>query len=314
MVILVGIDGLTGNAKAPNSSYAGSFIDRLTTNWPDKQWAKYVAGPGVVSNVVGTGAIAYRTAMNMKYSLQNPGTCGLILAGYSQGAASAIVAARMLKKAGVKVDCLAMFDGIDRDVAAGTTFVPDNVQYTIHGMRSSSSGSRPLWGNCGWVVPNKKFHFYLKMTHWGAGGVPLYRGLPPGVQPTALVTETDYRTNQPRQTKVTWQEDLAAAQLLWTIMNAHIMDVYAKVEQGCNVPRAGVNHTVAKGESLSLIAVKYWQDMTLWPLIYDANQKTIGTDYNLITPGQTLVIPDIKSFTQAELDAARARHRNWKAA
>ena len=314
MVILVGIDGLTGNAKGPNSSYAGSFIDRLTTNWPDQQWARYVAGPGVVSDVVGTGAIAYRTAMNMKYSLQNPGTCGLILAGYSQGASSAIVAARMLKKAGVKVDCLAMFDGIDRDVAAGTTFVPDNVQYTIHGMRSASSGSRPLWGNCGWVVPNKKFQFYLKITHWGAGGVPLYRGLPAGVRPTDLVTETDYRTNQPRQTKVTWQEDLAAARLLWGMMNAHINRIYAECNDGCAAPPAGVNHTVAKGESLSLIAGKYWNDIMLWPLIYDANKTAIGPNYNLIKVGQPLVIPDIKTFTQAELDAARARARNWKAA
>jgi nucleoid-associated protein YgaU len=75
-----------------------------------------------------------------------------------------------------------------------------------------------------------------------------------------------------------------------------------------------VNHTVVKGDSLSLIAVKYWQDMQLWPLIYDANQKTIGSNYNLIRPNQTLTVPDLKTFTPAQLDAARARARNWKAA
>jgi nucleoid-associated protein YgaU len=207
-----------------------------------------------------------------------------------------------------------MFDGIDRDPSAGTTFVPDNVQYTIHGMRSSSSGSRPLWGNCGWIVPNKKFLFRLKMTHWGAGGVPLHNGLQPGKKLTDLVTEKDYRTGQPRLTKVTWQEDLTGASILWAIMNAHIMRVYAQCNQGCAAPPAGVTHTVAKGESLSLIAGKYWQDITLWPLIHDANMATIGTDYNLIKPGQPLVIPDLKSFTQAQINAARARHRNWKAA
>ena len=60
MVILVGIEGLTGDANNPATGYTGSFIHKLVTNWPDQQWAKYVAGPGVVSDVVGTGTIAYR--------------------------------------------------------------------------------------------------------------------------------------------------------------------------------------------------------------------------------------------------------------
>jgi nucleoid-associated protein YgaU len=313
MVILVGIEGLTGDANNPATGYTGSFIHKLVTRWPDQPWAAYVAGPGVKSDVVGTGAIACQTVLNLKYSLANPGTCGVILAGYSQGGASAIVAAHKLKKAGVQVDCLAMFDSIDRDPRAGTTFVPDNVQYTVHGMRSSSSGSRPLWGNCGWVVPNESAQFYLKMTHWGAGGVPLHQGLPPGVKPTDLVTETKWPSDQQRLTNVTWQEDLSASSMLWAIMNAHIMAIYLKCKQRCTAPPAGKNHTVIKGESLSLIAGKYWNDVLLWPLIFDANPQ-IGTNYNLIIPGKTLVIPDIKSFTSAELDAARARGRNWKAA
>jgi nucleoid-associated protein YgaU len=314
MVILVGIEGLTGDANNPATGYAGSFIHRLVTGWPDPQWARYVAGPGVVSDVVGTGAIAFRTAMNLKYSLSNPGTCGLILAGYSQGGASAIVAAHKLKKAGVQVDCLALFDSIDRDASAGTTFVPDNVKFTIHGMRSYSSGSRPLLGNCGWIVPNEKYLFRLKITHWGAGGVPLYQGIPTGVKPTSLVSETNWLTGQPKLTNVTWQEDMNAARLLWAMMNAHINRIYAECNDGCAAPPASVNHTVAKGESLSLIAGKYWNDIMLWPLIYDANKAAIGPNYNLIKVGQPLVIPDIKTFTQAELDAARARARNWKAA
>jgi nucleoid-associated protein YgaU len=314
MVILVGIEGLTGDANNPQTGYTGSFIHKLVTQWPDQQWAKYVAGPGVVSDVVGTGAIAYRTAMNMKFSLQNPGTCGLILAGYSQGGAAAIVAAHMLKKAGVQVDCLALFDSIDRDASAGTTFVPDNVQYTVHGMRSYSSGSRPLLGNCGWIVPNEKHLFRLKITHWGAGGVPLYNGLPPGVKPTDLVSETNWVTGNPKLTNVTWQEDLNAASVLWAIMNTHISAVYMKCNQTCAAPPVGVTYTVVKGDSLSVIAGKYWNDVLLWPLLYDANKNTIGTNYNLIKPGQPLVIPDIKTFTQSQLDAARARGRNWKAA
>jgi hypothetical protein len=236
MVILIGIDGLTGDANNPQTGYTGSFIHKLVTHWPDPSGAKYVPGPGVASDVAGTGAIAYRSAMNLRGSLQNPASCGLILAGYSQGGASAIVAARLLKKAGVQVDCLAMFDSIDRDASAGTTFVPDNVQFTIHGMRSYSSGSRPLLGNCGWIIPNQKHLFRLKITHWGAGGVPLHQGLPAGVKPTDIVTETNWVTGQPKLTNVTWQEDLMAASVLWAIMNAHIRTVYAKCNARCAAP------------------------------------------------------------------------------
>jgi nucleoid-associated protein YgaU len=34
--------------------------------------------------------------------------------------------------------------------------------------------------------------------------------------------------------------------------------------------------TVQQGESLSLITLREWDDALLWPLLYDANQTTIG--------------------------------------
>jgi nucleoid-associated protein YgaU len=49
-------------------------------------------------------------------------------------------------------------------------------------------------------------------------------------------------------------------------------------------------YTVVKGDSLSKIAVKFYNDQTLWQFIYAANRKKIKNP-NLIYPGQVLVIP-----------------------
>jgi LysM repeat protein len=52
-------------------------------------------------------------------------------------------------------------------------------------------------------------------------------------------------------------------------------------------------HTVQPGDWLSKIAKTYYGNMYKWPLIYEANRKTIGANPNLIKPGQQLVIPTL---------------------
>jgi nucleoid-associated protein YgaU len=52
-----------------------------------------------------------------------------------------------------------------------------------------------------------------------------------------------------------------------------------------------VEHTVAAGESLSLIAQKYYDSQNEWPRIYRANKAIIGDDPNRIRVGQKLTIP-----------------------
>lgn len=79
-----------------------------------------------------------------------------------------------------------------------------------------------------------------------------------------------------------------------------------------NSERPGLTqrHTVVSGESLSLISYQYYEDLLLFPLIYDANAAQIGPNWNIIQPGMTFKIPDKKSFSTAELNAARQRARN----
>ncbi len=50
-------------------------------------------------------------------------------------------------------------------------------------------------------------------------------------------------------------------------------------------------HTVVPGDTLSGIALKYYEDASRWPEIYEANKDKIKNP-NLIHPGQTFVIPD----------------------
>lgn len=54
-------------------------------------------------------------------------------------------------------------------------------------------------------------------------------------------------------------------------------------------------HTVAADETLSHIALKYYQHATkpYYMLIYEANKKAIGDNPNLVKPGLVLDIPEL---------------------
>jgi hypothetical protein len=72
---------------------------------------------------------------------------------------------------------------VDLDWTVGTG-IGSNVLLTVHGHRSAESDSRPRWLNCGISSPNRFYHLPLKISHWGASGVPQVF-----TDPTAKVTE-----------------------------------------------------------------------------------------------------------------------------
>ena len=51
-------------------------------------------------------------------------------------------------------------------------------------------------------------------------------------------------------------------------------------------------YIVQKGDTLFEIASKFFVGGDLWPLLYRENEKVIGSDPNLIIPGQILKIPN----------------------
>jgi hypothetical protein len=54
---------------------------------------------------------------------------------------------------------------------------------------------------------------------------------------------------------------------------------------------AAKSHTVIHGDTLSNISQKYYGNSALWTKIYAANKAVIGSDPNLLKPGQKLIIP-----------------------
>jgi nucleoid-associated protein YgaU len=56
-------------------------------------------------------------------------------------------------------------------------------------------------------------------------------------------------------------------------------------------PPAEREHTVAAGESLSVIAKNYYGSANDWPRIYQANKAIIGDNPDRIRVGQKLKIP-----------------------
>lgn len=55
---------------------------------------------------------------------------------------------------------------------------------------------------------------------------------------------------------------------------------------------AARSYTVVKGDSLSRIAKQFYGNAGKWRKIYDANKAVIGTNPDLIKPGQVFTIPE----------------------
>ncbi len=53
----------------------------------------------------------------------------------------------------------------------------------------------------------------------------------------------------------------------------------------------GTTYTVRQGDTLSAIAQQAYGDANLWTKIYEANKHIIGSNPDMIHPGQVLNIP-----------------------
>lgn len=56
-------------------------------------------------------------------------------------------------------------------------------------------------------------------------------------------------------------------------------------------------YIVKPGDSLSVIASKFYIGADMWPVIYKENEKKIGSDPDVIRPGQILKIPKANEVT-----------------
>lgn len=94
-----------------------------------------------------------------------------------------------------------------------------------------------------------------------------------------------------------WQQNLAVVGSNPNlIFPGQVLTIPQPCPSPCPLPEPGPvpcggTYTVIAGDTLSSIAQRAYGDANQWPRIFDANRAVIGSDPNLIFPGQQLFIP-----------------------
>lgn len=238
----------------------------------------------------------------------------VFLAGYSRGAAAVIEVCKWLKERDIPVECLLLYDPVDKSLGVGSVFnntpIADNVRNVIHVVRDPRAESRESFGNCGtkrenWSKTKGPGPIPFFGTHGAIGGT-LWPDPPNG----ECINEgfPDYMT------KVTAEKDrdtfarvraYTYTELRQAIVNCknrmaregtHVPDFQVTpVGEGSLPPTGGGKryYIVKQGDWLSKIAEKYYGDPMKYPVIHKANLAVIGPDPNIIKPNQRLEIPYI---------------------
>lgn len=184
MIAFVGIDG-TGPYW--NTDYKpvfeNSHVHTLYKSWPHQDLRWYHRGPAILGTdcIVEVGKAAAWLAPKLLSGVAK----GVFLAGYSRGAAGVIELAYYMKKlGGYGVDCLILFDAVDRSLVLGgfqrDTPIVDTVKEAYHAVRDPQAHSRECFGNCGKTMqsrPATAFQSqYFFGSHGAIGGVPWPKG------------------------------------------------------------------------------------------------------------------------------------------
>jgi hypothetical protein len=264
MVYFAGIDG-TGceDRDEYRTTFSNSCINQLARNkvvpFDDTYYHR-----GPTNEGTETYAIA-QVVMNQVISHWRTGNAkAIFLGGYSRGAAAAIEVATWLNEQNIPVECLILFDAVDRSLAGKrgggvggvikNTPIPANVKQTIHPMRDiSRSLSRVTFGRCGATqvnpsMPHARGYFFA--THGGVGGVPWnhatvpepWRKLPEwagNYPPSADIpnpTGTIWETCEPQPTRVTPAADSAGAAAVRAWTYSKVIQAFFECKQNSQKP------------------------------------------------------------------------------
>lgn len=322
--------GINGTSAENDTDYENTFKDSFVRNLAYKYrslWSEepyYHRGPytwGVDTRWYAEDAYNY-----VVEKWKSGKAKAVFLAGYSRGGAAMIEVAWWLKYyEKIPVECLILFDPVDRSISLGwhpyvNTEIVDAVQRVIYAQRDKwATHSRLTFGNCGYnrqneTTPYSYAQFFA--THGGLGGTPWATATNPY---TGEPRETIWELGEPQPTKVTPQRDKEGADRVWRWVYPQIASAYqacaARLKNenptqpkpdfqvtpqigGALPPTGGGNgkqriYVVKQGDWLSKIALRYYGDAMKYDVIHKANLAKIGPNPNLIQPGQELVIPYI---------------------
>jgi pimeloyl-ACP methyl ester carboxylesterase len=170
--MLFGIDG-TGpwSIGQYRDEFKNSFVRRLVSQskqWPKRYW------PGPTLDGDSCYVTARGVALEIKCILGVDKHQKVFLAGYSRGGAICITVAQLLRRNDIKVDCMILFDAVDRLSAIGARRIPGNVVRACHAMRDDKLGSRWYFGHCGASIesPGLLLPQRFWATHAAMGGMP----------------------------------------------------------------------------------------------------------------------------------------------
>lgn len=312
-LIFGGIDG-TGDFfnRTYEPTFDNSHVNILHQFWNEGP-SHYRRGPWWVGDW--TYVEANRIYGKVKSDWDAGNGAAIFLAGYSRGGAAVIEIAKWLKRDKIPVECLILFDPVDRSRVIGEgnygwtdSAIVDTVKNVIYAQRQVNTRSRESFGNCGKKYEDRSktnlIYNSFFCTHGGMGGTPWSE------PKTGFIDEgfPDFGT------QVTVEQDKFGSEKVQRWVFQHLFDVIVackdRLDKGDTVSAnpgfqtptqggIGINpggqriHIVQAGDWLSKIAQKYYGDPMKYPIIHQANRTLIGPDPNVIKPGQPLVIPYI---------------------
>lgn len=174
--------GIDGTGPRDDGTYTKDFQDSFVNLFKREfswDFAGYRRGPameGLRTKSLGEDTALQARTLVHYCQAQNRGDPFLCLAGYSRGGAAAIHACNLLKQQDIGVDCLLLFDAVDRAVnLSDVEAVPSNVARVYHARRNPDGASRPYFGNCGTSLAGGEGSYseeFFSGTHGAIGGVP----------------------------------------------------------------------------------------------------------------------------------------------
>lgn len=349
MFIYVGIDGTgTGDTGEYERLFKNSFVNQLGRMGMWEGASIYRRGPTDPGFETASIAASAHSEFLPKYNAIKAANGAkrprVFMAGYSRGGAAILKVANMLHDADIEVECLLLFDAVDRTttISSDETKVPPTVRFCRHARRAEAARSRIPFGYCDTPYDPASTDYEEKpflCTHGGVGGAPWT-----GEDCLTNGYIDEYKDAKSRigqwispvligvslPTRITLGQELIGMQQTqswaWSALSFSLVRARSEMKAetpDANVPQPGApgttppgatrpptrTHTVSAGETLSLITKRYWEDMMLFPLLYDANASTIGTNWDRIMPGMQLLVPEKSSFTRQQQDEARRRAR-----
>jgi hypothetical protein len=177
--MFIGIDGTGPPSDAQYyRDMRHSFVHELYRQSRETH-RHYVRGPTLLGlETKGTAAHVVKLILRWQKAT---GDRRIFLSGYSRGGAVCIVAARMLlelakteRHVSDSIECMALFDAVDRDVFTDSSAIPANVGHVYHALRDPKVCSRWYFGNCGTSTgaPTIFTRSQFYSTHAGMGGMP----------------------------------------------------------------------------------------------------------------------------------------------